>query len=127
MTRRARGRPPPLAAVNRQKSSTSFDFGAKKMEQMLTPEEKRFILLVERGDTASVAKTIAGHRSQPHVFDLDCVDPLGRSALSIAIMNENPEMMDLLLSEGIQVQTTIKAKQYDLLHSSSTRKRREER
>ena len=36
-------------------------------------------------------------------FDLDCVDPLGRSALSIAIINENPEMMDVLLENRIQV------------------------
>jgi ankyrin repeat protein len=38
-----------------------------------------------------------------HLFDINCLDPLGRSALSIAIINENPEMMELLLSEGIQV------------------------
>ena len=36
-------------------------------------------------------------------FDLDCVDPLGRSALSIAIINENPEMMEVLLECRIQV------------------------
>ena len=36
-------------------------------------------------------------------FDLDCVDPLGRSALSIAIINENPEMMEVLLEFRIQV------------------------
>ena len=36
-------------------------------------------------------------------FDLDCVDPLGRSALSIAIINENPEMMEVLLENGIRV------------------------
>ncbi len=40
---------------------------------------------------------------QPQLFDLNCTDPLGRSGLSIAIINENPEMMELLLSEGIQV------------------------
>ena len=94
--------------------------------KVLTPEEKRFILLVERGDTASVAKTILAFRDkvqqhpasndsyytkdvcvslllQPQLFDLNCTDPLGRSGLSIAIINENPEMMELLLSEGIQV------------------------
>ncbi len=40
---------------------------------------------------------------QPQLFDLNRTDPLGRSGLSIAIINENPEMMELLLSEGIQV------------------------
>ena len=34
-------------------------------------------------------------------------DPLGRSALSIAIINENPEMMELLLEEGIQVKDSL--------------------
>lgn len=89
--------------LNRQKSCTSFDLSAKKIDQVLTPEEKRFILLVERGDTASVAKTIATYQNKPQVFDINCMDPLGRSALSIAIMNENPEMMELLLNEGIAV------------------------
>ena len=74
--------------------------GIQSPIQVLTPEEKRFILLVERGDTASVGKTIAAFRSKPHLFDINCVDPLGRSALSIAIINENPEMMELLLAEG---------------------------
>ena len=39
-------------------------------------------------------------------FDLDCVDPLGRSALSIAIINENPEMMEVLLENRIKVRDT---------------------
>ncbi len=34
--------------------------------KVLTPEEKRFILLVERGDTASVAKTILAFRDKVH-------------------------------------------------------------
>eukprot|EP00095_Tigriopus_kingsejongensis_P010280 snap_masked-scaffold474_size162001-processed-gene-0.5 protein:Tk10280 transcript:snap_masked-scaffold474_size162001-processed-gene-0.5-mRNA-1 annotation:"trp channel protein" len=89
--------------LNRQKSCNSFDMSAKKIDQGLTPEEKRFILLVERGDTATVAKTITLYQSKPQVFDINCMDPLGRSGLSIAIMNENPEMMDLLLNEGISV------------------------
>ena len=70
---------------------------------VLTPEEKRFILLVERGDSASVSKAIDAYKTKPHIFDINCMDPLGRSALSIAIINENPEMMELLLGNGIQV------------------------
>ncbi len=75
------------------------------MEHVLTPEEKRFILVVERGDTASAAQMIAEYRAQGQSanFDIDCVDPLGRSALSIAIINENPEMMELLLEHMIRV------------------------
>ena len=40
-------------------------------------------------------------------FDLDCVDPLGRSALSIAIINENPELMEILLEAGIQTRDSL--------------------
>ena len=96
-------RPPALRMLSRQRSCSSFEVGAKKIDHVLTPEEKRFILLVERGDTASVRKTISAYRDKPYVFDINCVDPLGRSGLSIAIINENPEMMDMLLSEGIMV------------------------
>ena len=73
----------------------------------MTPEEKRFILLVERGDCASVDKLIKMYKGKPKVFDINCLDPLGRNGLSIAIINENPEMMDLLLSEGIQVKDAL--------------------
>lgn len=34
-------------------------------------------------------------------MDVNCLDPLGRSALLIAIENENLEIMELLLDHGI--------------------------
>ena len=34
-------------------------------------------------------------------INLDCVDPLGRSALLMAIDNENLEMVDLLLENKV--------------------------
>ena len=74
---------------------------------MLTPEEKRFLLFVERGDCASVGCTIKTDKVKPYLFDINCTDPLGRSALSIAIINENPEMMELLLEEAIQVKDAL--------------------
>ncbi|CAB4063023.1 TRPC4 [Lepeophtheirus salmonis] len=75
--------------------------------QVLTPEEKRFILLVERGDCASVKKAINTYSSNPQMFDINCTDPLGRSALSIAIINENPELMELLLDVNIEVKDAL--------------------
>jgi hypothetical protein len=45
---------------------------------VLTPEEKRFVLLVERGDCASVAKIIKAFKYKYHLFDINCLDPLGR-------------------------------------------------
>ena len=35
------------------------------------------------------------------IFDIDCVDPLGRSGLVIAIENENIELIQYLLESGI--------------------------
>lgn len=95
------------SVLSRQRSSASFDMGSKKIDQVLTPEEKRFLLFVERGDCASVAKTIKTYKTKPYLFDINCTDPLGRSALSITIINENPEMMELLLEEGIQVKDAL--------------------
>ena len=41
-------------------------------------------------------------------MDINCTDPLGRTALSIAIINENPELIEILLEAGIQVSTIMK-------------------
>ena len=60
------------------------------------------MLHAERGDCASVAKNIEEHNGgKSGVFDINCMDPLGRTALSIAIINENPELMEILLDNGI--------------------------
>lgn len=65
------------------------------------------MLCAERGDCASVAKIIEDYSGQPGVFDINCTDPLGRSALSIAIINENPELMEILLDSGILTQDSL--------------------
>ena len=66
------------------------------------------MLNAERGDCASVAKIIETHSETRKdnlldSFDINCTDPLGRTALSIAIINENPELIEILLDSGIQV------------------------
>ena len=40
-------------------------------------------------------------------FDIDCTDPLGRTALSIAIINENPELIEILLEAGIMTRDAL--------------------
>ena len=68
------------------------------------------MLNAERGDCASVAKLIeqnaAGELTEEH-FDINCTDPLGRTALSIAIINENPELIEILLDSGIQTRDSL--------------------
>ena len=41
------------------------------------------------------------------MLDINCTDPLGRTALSIAIINENPELMEILLEAGIQTRDSL--------------------
>lgn len=76
-------------------------------EIVLTPTEKKFLLTAERGDCATVLKLIQDYKTQPEELNIDCVDPLERSALIAAIENENIELIRLLLDEGIQVKDAL--------------------
>lgn len=67
----------------------------------LTNDEKQFLLAVERGDIPSTRQFLAvAHQSG---ININCVDPLGRTALLIAIENENIEMIEVLLANGLEV------------------------
>ena len=70
-------------------------------ERVLTPDEKSYLLCVERGDTASAKSIIEALSKRPQIFDINCVDPLGRSALIIAVENENIDMIEMLLAQNI--------------------------
>lgn len=72
-------------------------------EYVLSPIEKKFLLTAERGDCAGVKNIIREFQEKPEEFDINCVDPLNRSALIAAIENENIELIRLLLEEGIKV------------------------
>ncbi|VDM98542.1 unnamed protein product [Thelazia callipaeda] len=62
--------------------------------------EKQYLLSVERGDSGSVRKLLHIHKSIG-AFNINCLDPLGRSALHIAIENENIELIELLLDHNV--------------------------
>ncbi|XP_030745679.1 transient receptor potential-gamma protein [Sitophilus oryzae] len=68
----------------------------------LTLDEKKFLLAVERGDVASTRRMLQRARDTSYI-NINCVDPLGRSALLMAIDNENLEMVELLI--GYKVET----------------------
>jgi transient receptor potential cation channel subfamily C member 4 len=74
---------------------------------VLTTIEKKFLLSAERGDLATVRKLIHEYKDQPAELNINCVDPLERSALIAAIENENIELIRLLLEEGIQVKDSL--------------------
>ncbi|VVD01668.1 unnamed protein product, partial [Leptidea sinapis] len=70
-------------------------------ERPLTREEKNFLLNADRGDYNTQ------YSSKPEVLDINCVDPLNRSALIAAIENENIELIKLLLDAGIKVKDAL--------------------
>lgn len=62
-------------------------------------------------------RLIQQYGNDSEVLDINCVDPLNRSALIAAIENENMELIKLLLESGIQVKVkspigTLQFKQY---------------
>ena len=52
-------------------------------------------------------RVVVSKQSESDGFDINCTDPLGRTALSIAIINENPELIEILLEAGIQTRDSL--------------------
>lgn len=101
-------------------NSTSFDTNAEEgsaskednlldelQDVVLTQVEKRFLLSAERGDCATVRRLIREYKDKPLELNINCTDPLNRSALISAIENENIELINLLLEEGIKVKDAL--------------------
>lgn len=86
------------------KLENEFDYSP---EIVLTQTEKRFLLTAERGDCATVKKLIEEFKDNPDELNINCTDPLERSALIAAIENENIELIRLLLDEGIEVKDAL--------------------
>jgi transient receptor potential cation channel subfamily C len=47
------------------------------------------------------------YRDQPHELNINCVDPLDRSALITAIENENIDLIRILLEWNIDVKVHV--------------------
>uniref|UniRef100_A0A8C3QAI4 Uncharacterized protein n=1 Tax=Geospiza parvula TaxID=87175 RepID=A0A8C3QAI4_GEOPR len=73
-----------------------------RTEAELSSEEKAYLSAVEKGDYASVKHALQEAEIYYNI-NINCMDPLGRSALLIAIENENLEIMELLLSHSVYV------------------------
>ncbi|XP_043913047.1 short transient receptor potential channel 5 [Protopterus annectens] len=73
-----------------------------RAEAELSPEEKAYLTAVEKGDYASVKHALEEAEIYYNI-NINCMDPLGRSALLIAIENENLEIMELLLNHNVYV------------------------
>ncbi|TNN71083.1 Short transient receptor potential channel 5 [Liparis tanakae] len=71
-----------------------------RAEVELSAEERAYLTAVEKGDYAGVKHALR-EAEVYYNMDVNCLDPLGRSALLIAIENENLEIMELLLDHGV--------------------------
>ena len=81
----------------------SHDPVTLNMDLTLSFFTQLFLLNVERGDVQYTANLLKAMGKKKNILDIDCQDPLGRSALVISIENESLEMMQLLLEQGIQI------------------------
>ncbi|KAF4082069.1 hypothetical protein AMELA_G00147420 [Ameiurus melas] len=73
-----------------------------RAESELSPLEKAYLNAVEKGDYASVKQAL----EEAEIYfkiNINCIDPLGRTALLIGIENENLEIIELLLSFNVYV------------------------
>lgn len=73
-----------------------------RAESELSALERAYLGAVEKGDYASVKQAL----DEAEIYfriNINCVDPLGRTALLIAIENENLEIIELLLSYNVHV------------------------
>ncbi|SPP80904.1 transient receptor potential protein [Drosophila guanche] len=71
-------------------------------EYILSDVEKNFILSCERGDLPGVKKILEEFEGTDK-FNINCTDPMNRSALISAIENENFDLMVILLEHNIEV------------------------
>ncbi|XP_025831797.1 transient receptor potential-gamma protein [Agrilus planipennis] len=72
----------------------------------LSLDEKKFLLAVERGDVASTRRMLQRAQETGYI-NINCVDPLGRSALLMAIDNENLEMVELLIEHKVETKDAL--------------------
>ncbi|KAM9318321.1 short transient receptor potential channel 4b isoform 2-T2 [Pholidichthys leucotaenia] len=73
-----------------------------RAESELSALERAYLNAVEKGDYASVKQALEEAEIYFRI-NIDCIDPLGRTALLIAIENENLEIIELLLSFNVHV------------------------
>ncbi|KAH7731514.1 Protein TRP-1 a [Aphelenchoides avenae] len=72
-----------------------------KTHDMLNPQERKFLEAAEKGDRPTLIACL-NQKNVP--LNVNCADAMGRTAIEIAVDNENIEIVDLLLQqEGIRV------------------------
>lgn len=72
----------------------------REVKEETTLDEKLFLLACEKGDYYMVKKLLDENRHGE--LNINCVDVLGRDAVTITIENENLDILQLLLEHGCQ-------------------------
>uniref|UniRef100_A0A0K0CZW9 ANK_REP_REGION domain-containing protein n=1 Tax=Angiostrongylus cantonensis TaxID=6313 RepID=A0A0K0CZW9_ANGCA len=67
-----------------------------RTHDMISPQERRFLEAAERGDKPTLQECLL-KKDDETPLNVNCLDSMGRSALEIAVDNENIEVVDLLL------------------------------
>ncbi|XP_056139743.1 short transient receptor potential channel 4b [Lampris incognitus] len=73
-----------------------------RAESELSALERAYLGAVEKGDYSSVKRSLEEAEIYFRI-NINCIDPLGRTALLIAIESENLEIIELLLSYNVYV------------------------
>ncbi|CAB1347857.1 unnamed protein product [Coregonus sp. 'balchen'] len=73
-----------------------------RAESELSGLERNYLGAVEKGDYASIKQALEEAEIYFRI-NINCIDPLGRTALLIAIENENLEIIELLLTYNVYV------------------------
>lgn len=116
--------------INDVNTADSLGMGIVRKETDLNNEEKQFLLAVERGDIPTARHFL--EESQIYFnININCVDPLGRTAVLIAIENENIEMIEVLLMYNVELgdallhaisEENVEAVEMILQHQSTNKK-----
>ncbi|XP_069702491.1 transient receptor potential-gamma protein-like isoform X2 [Periplaneta americana] len=77
-------------------------FPRRRVRTQLSIDERKFLLAVQRGDMKATKRLI-----EMELVDKNCVDPMGRTALVLAIINEDLPMVKLLISQGVEAQDAL--------------------
>ncbi|XP_058044729.1 short transient receptor potential channel 1 isoform X2 [Ahaetulla prasina] len=71
----------------------------RQVKEETTLDEKLFLLACDKGDYYMVKKLLEENSGE---MNINCVDVLGRNAITISIENENLDILQLLLDYGCQ-------------------------
>jgi len=74
---------------------------------ILTAPERKYLLYVQRGDVGATRRQLEEYADKPQELDINCHDPLGRSALGVCVENENLSLIELLLEKGIKAKDAL--------------------